>query len=335
MSDIGRYDVVTVGSATEDIMIDVNSARVITIEDENNAQSYMAFEYGGKLHVDHILVSVGGGAVNTAITFATQGMTCAVLSKVGDDDGADRVRRRLQEAGARTELLAVSADHSTGYSTIITAYTGERTVLVHRGASRELHEEDIDWDALARTEWLYVAALAGDSWRLYSALAEFALAHDIKLALNLGTSQLDQGIEGFADILKCAHVLFQNVQETRRLTRVPPERGDRDEREMMRMLHDVGVDIVVVTDGPRGAAAWDGRAYYTVPAYSVDAVCNLGAGDAFASGCVSALHRGLNLQESLRMGAANSAAVVCERGANRGILTWEQALEFVRAHSPQ
>jgi len=145
------YDIITVGSATEDILIRVDSARVVTFEDRNGSQAYMAFEYGGKLHVDSILVSVGGGAVNTAITFATQGMTTAVVSKVGCDGGADRIRARLEEAGAHCHLLVVSDQHSTGYSTIITTWTGERTVLVHRGASSELREEDVNWDELAKT----------------------------------------------------------------------------------------------------------------------------------------------------------------------------------------
>ncbi len=313
-------------------MIEVDSAKVVTIDDMHGSQSYMALEYGGKLHVDSILVSVGGGAVNTGITFATQGLTTAVVSKVGRDDGADRIRRRLEEVGAHSHLLAESDEHGTGYSTIITTYTGERTVLVHRGASRTLSANDMDWDGLAKAEWLYISALAGDSWQLYPVLAEFTERHQIKLALNLGTSQIDQGIEGFSEILRCTHVLFQNVQEMRCLTGVPQELGDRDEREMMSRLHEVGVNIVVITDGARGAAASDGRTHYTVPAYQVVAACSLGAGDAFAAGCLSSLQHGLGLQESLRMGAANSASVVQETGANRGILSWQEALQYVRSH---
>ncbi len=329
------YDVITVGSATEDIMIQVDSAKVITVEDINGSQSYMALEYGGKMHVDNIIVSVGGGGVNTATTFALQGLTTAVVSKVGRDDGADRIRKRLTEAGAHAHLLADSPDHSTGYSTIITSYSGERTVLVHRGASRELRAEDLNWDEMAKAEWLYLAALAGNSWQLYPLLADFACTHGIKLALNLGTSQIDQGLEGFAEILGCADLLFQNAEEMRTLTGVPAERGDRDEREMMRLLHEVGVDVVVITDGARGAAASDGSALYVVPAFEVEAACSLGAGDAFAAGCLSALQHGLGLQEALRMGSANSASVVQQVGANRGILTWDEAREFVATHTPR
>ncbi|HUS81126.1 MAG TPA: hypothetical protein VM283_07640, partial [Armatimonadota bacterium] len=60
-----RYDIITVGSATEDILIQVDSAKVISIEDKDGAACYMALEYGGKMHVDGITVSVGGGSVNT------------------------------------------------------------------------------------------------------------------------------------------------------------------------------------------------------------------------------------------------------------------------------
>lgn len=327
-----KYDVISVGSATEDIMIQVDSAKVVTLGDVNGSQSYLALEYGGKMHVDSILVSVGGGAVNTAISFATMGLRAGVVSKLGRDGGGERIRQRLQEAGVSTDLLVLTDQHSTGYSTIITTWTGERTVLVHRGASSQLTESDLDWERLAHSQWLYVGALAGQSWRLYPVFAELARRHDIKLALNLGTSQLDQGIAGFAEVLSAAHIIFQNLEETRRLTGVPPEQGDRDEREMMRMLHDVGVDIVVVTDGPRGASAWDGQTFYSIPAYAVDEVCNLGAGDAFAAACICALHRGLTIPESLRLGAANAASVVTQLGANRGLLTWEQALEFVARH---
>ncbi len=329
MSQPQRYDIITVGSATEDVMIQADSAKVISIEDVDDRRTYMGLEYGGKIHVDGMLITVGGGSINTAITFAKQGMSVAAIAKIGMDEAGDRVVARLQSEGAHPELLVRSAEESTGYSTIITTFTGERTILVYRGASRELAAEDLPWDRMANTEWLYVGALAGESSELYPVLGEFAAEHDIKVGLNLGTSQIDQGTEAFEDILRNTHVIFQNQEETRRLTGVPPERGTEDELEMFRRLHEVGADIVVMTDGARGAEASDGHAHYTVPAYQVEAVCTVGAGDAFAAGCISALHRGLSLPESLRMAAANSASVVQQRGASAGILTWQEAVEFV------
>lgn len=327
------FDIVTIGSATEDVMIQCDSAQVITLESANGATSYMALEYGGKIHVDGMLITVGGGAINTAITCAMQGMKTAVLSKIGNDEPGERVKRRLQEVGAYTGLMPHSERSGTGYSTIITTFTGERTVLVHRGASRELCEADMPWKALERAQWIYVGALAGDSWRLYPLIARFAEEHGIKLALNLGTSQVARGLDEYGDLLECVHIVFQNIEEMRLLTRVEARRGDRDEREICRLLHERGVDIVVITDGARGAMASDGRAFYTVPAFPVEAASTIGAGDAFAAGCIAALWHGRSIGEALRLGAANSASVVSRPGANAGILTWDEALQFAASRS--
>jgi len=324
-----EYDIITVGSSTEDVMVHCSEAGVITMADKQGESRWMALEYGGKIHVDSMMISVGGGAVNTAITFAKQHMRTALVSKIGRDDPGERVRRRMEEFGARTHLMAYSEESGTGYSTIITSYTGERTILVHRGAARELGEDDIPWDELKRTEWMYVGALAGQSWRLYPKLARFAEEYNIKLGLNLGTSQIDQGLDEYGDLLECTYVIFQNVEEMRRLTGVQAERGDRDEREICRLLHDRGVDIVVMTDGARGVMASDGRAYYTVPAYEVAIVSTVGAGDAFAAGFISAQWRGKSVPDSLRLASANAASVCGHSGANAGILTWEEALQFV------
>ncbi len=329
-----RYDIITVGSATNDVMVHVGSASVISIQNAQGDQAWMAFEYGGKIHVDNMMITVGGGAVNTAVTFARQGLQTAVVSKIGRDDPGERVKRTLEGAGAMTHLLAYSDSSGTGYSTIITTYTGERTVLVHRGASRELSEEDIQWDELAKSDWLYVGALAGQSWRLYPKLASFAEEHGIKLALNLGTSQIDRGLDEYGPLLSCTHIIFQNDEEMRRLTGVEEARGDRDEREICRRLHEHGVDIVVITDGKRGAMASDGKRYYTIPAYETKVASTVGAGDAFASGCISGLIHGKGIMESLRLGAANAASVVSRPGANCGVLTWEEALRFVASRHP-
>jgi ribokinase len=328
-----QYDIITVGSSTEDVMVHCSSASVVTMTDKEGEQAWMALEYGGKIHVDNMMISVGGGSVNTAITFAKQHMTTALVSKIGRDDPGERVKSRMEEIGAQTHLMAYSDTSGTGYSTIITTFTGERTILVHRGAARELGEDDIPWDELERTEWMYVGALAGQSWRLYPKLANFAGEHGIKLALNLGTSQIDQGLDEYGELLSSTYIIFQNVEEMRRLTGVAPERGDRDEREICRLLHERGVDLVVMTDGPRGAMASDGRAFYTVPAYETEIESTVGAGDAFAAGCISALWRGNSVPDALRLAAANAASVCSHTGANAGILTWEEALQFVDERS--
>jgi sugar/nucleoside kinase (ribokinase family) len=52
----------------------------------------------------------------------------------------------------------------------------------------------------------------------------------------------------------------------------------------------------------------------------VDAYERTGAGDAFGSGCLSALIKGKDITEALLWGTVNSASVIGYVGAQRGLL---------------
>ena len=90
--------------------------------------------------------------------------------------------------------------------------------------------------------------------------------------------------------------------------------------QVLAALHEAGCETVVMTDGPRGAEAFDGSTHYTVPAIDVEVASTLGAGDAFASGCAAALAQGHGLREALRAGALNAANVCRYLGGKRGLL---------------
>ena len=81
--------------------------------------------------------------------------------------------------------------------------------------------------------------------------------------------------------------------------------------------------MVAMTMGGEGARAYDGCEHYFVPAHKVKVVSNLGAGDAFASATVAALHHGLPLREAARAGTINASSVVTSMGATEALLDWE------------
>jgi sugar/nucleoside kinase (ribokinase family) len=65
--------------------------------------------------------------------------------------------------------------------------------------------------------------------------------------------------------------------------------------------------------------------YYKAGVMPVDAYERTGAGDAFGSGCLSALIKGKDITEALLWGTINSASVIGYVGAQRGLLN-EQGL---------
>ncbi|HEY4504682.1 MAG TPA: carbohydrate kinase family protein, partial [Candidatus Paceibacterota bacterium] len=97
--------------------------------------------------------------------------------------------------------------------------------------------------------------------------------------------------------------------------------------------------IVCVTDGPKGAYAFDGRTSeaYFMPPYPDKAppYDRTGAGDAFASTFTSAVILGKGVQEALTWAPINSMSVVQKVGAREGLLTREGLEEYLTKAPPE
>ena len=322
-------EVVTIGSATQDVFIMSKGINVLRIESSDAEQAYLALPYGAKVDVDEMFISTGGGAMNTAFTFRRFGLRTSVVARVGQDRSGDIIRERLRDEGIDDSMVVADPEQRTGYSAILTGPTRDRSVLVYRGATLHLREGEIDWDRLRTAKLIFVGSLSGETASLYPTIAEFCAQNRIFLASNPGSAQFRQGLLACRDSVCHMDVLFLNKEEAYRFTGVEPRRGAHDEREMLRMLRDAGAQRVVITEGAKGCQAIDEAAYYSVPACKVKVASTLGAGDAFASACTAALYRGEPFARALRYGAVNAAAVVSSIGAKRGILTWDQATAAV------
>ena len=100
--------------------------------------------------------------------------------------------------------------------------------------------------------------------------------------------------------------------------------------EILVRLKDACAGLVVVTDGRRGAQAYDGRARYLFPAYPTQFFDTLGAGDAFGSTFVGELIRSGGIEKARRAGAANASGVVSKFGAKTGLMKLDEIEAFVR-----
>lgn len=225
------FDVVCVGSATQDVFIKSDLSRIIRISDVLSEREYLSYDYGSKVNIDRIDFLTGGGATNTAVAFARLGLKPAFLGKIGrDDDAGKKIIGELEGEGVDTSRAVRSNSQATGYSVILVSYEGDRTALVFRGANNTLDESDVDWGVLDETRWLYMSALSGPSAHMAQAIARRADEKGVKLAFNPGSTQLKTGIRGLGPILKNTDILLVNRQEAETLTRLQGTRHYIDSR---------------------------------------------------------------------------------------------------------
>ena len=325
------YDIITIGGATQDIFVESDEAKILNIETVSSKQGYLCFDYGAKIELDKLAYDIGGGASNAAVNLANLGLQTGIIVKTGNDIISKAVLQRFEERNVDNSMVIESEKDQTGFSIILVSYEGDRTVLMHRGANSTISLDEINWEKVKEAKWVYVASLSGASNDVLDEFAQFAEDNGINMAFNPGTTQIKRGIECLKKVLEKAEVLILNRTEAAIITNIlnkPPEYPTIDDdnlKEMIFKLKDYGSKVVVITEGKRGAYAFDGINLYYSPTFPSKVVSTLGAGDAFSSTFVASIIKyDWNIKKSLKMASINSAAVVQSFGAQSGLKTFEE-----------
>lgn len=313
-----KFDVITIGSATYDVFL--TSSGIITANVPAIPHSKAeCVPYGAKVEVEDLFFGMGGGAVNAAATFANLRLAVAPIARIGVDVPGDYIVEQLETRGISTEHLIKDKEAHTGYSTILMSSTGDRTVLVHRGASGKLVTTNVPIEQMD-TKWIYITSLSCEISFLED-LVTRAHRKGIKIAINPGKCELEKGLEALRPVLKEIDLLMLNSEEAHLVT----GSHAKNITEHMALIAHETPGIVVVTDGEHGAyvspAVSGEQVVYKSAAYEAESVNTTGAGDAFGSGFVAGLlHFDGDVKKSLQLATLNSGHVIQEMGAQAGLL---------------
>jgi ribokinase len=148
------------------------------------------------------------------------------------------------------------------------------------------------------------------------------LPDDVKVTFDPGMLYSRLGLKELKNILKRTFVLFLNLKEIKLLT------GVEDYKKGIKILHEEGVDIIVVKLDKKGCYVDNGRLNYSIKSFKVDVIDTTGAGDAFCAGFIFGLVSGKNLYESGRLGNFVASRCIRKMGARFG-LPYLKELEFI------
>lgn len=310
------YDIITIGSATRDVFIKPGES-YLDEDQKYKTGKALCLGFESKIDVPELYFFTGGSAVNSAITFSRQGLKTVALCKVGEDSRGQTIIARLQEEGVSTDLVLKDSKYLTAYSVIIVAQGG-RTILVHRGATEHLCcDEPIPYEKLKDTRWFYITNLGGESEKIFPPLIEFADENSIKIALNPGKAQLKLG-QDLIPVLSKIDIFIVNQEEASELTGV----SFQDEDGVFKKLDEWVKGIAVMTKGPKGFSACDNEYMYSSGILEEQKyIDRTGTGDAFGSGLVAGIIKGMPLEEAFQLASANATSVLSEWGANHGLLS--------------
>jgi 5-dehydro-2-deoxygluconokinase len=256
---------------------------------------------------------LGGSAANVTVAAARLGNGAALISGVGADPFGTFVRAELERLGVDNRFVATHGEYPTPVTFCEIFPPDNFPLYFYRRPSApdlQVRSDEIDVDAVrnARLYWSTVTGLSEEPSRS----AHFA-AWQARGRAPLTVLDLDYRPMFWATAADATE------QVQRALQHVTVAVGNREECEIAvgetnphkaaEALLDLGVELAIVKQGPKGVLGKSRHSSVTVAPNDVDVVNGLGAGDAFGGSLCHGLLRGWPLEKTLRYANAAGAIV--------------------------
>jgi len=307
-----KFEVTVIGSATKDVFLDITN-KPIKLDGFTTGEA-ICFGLASKVAIDKMTFTSGGGGGNMAVTFARQGIKTACIASIADDFNGKEIVEELKSEGVNTDFFQHHNDSHTAYSCILVSEGGERTILSYKGEGQHFDVKNINFKDL-KTDWLVLNNLGGH-FDLLETAVNWAIANNVKLAMNPGNKELEHGIDKLKPLLKKFSIIIMNQEEAANLTGI----SYTDEKAIFKFMDEAVDGIFVMTKGPGGVSASDGKNIYSAGVPDSPVIERTGAGDAFCSGFVTEFIRSGDISKAIQFGTANASSVVMYYGGKEGIL---------------
>lgn len=297
-----KYDIITFGSASEDILI----------FSDDFFKKEIRLLLGDKVDIDGMFVKSGGGGTNAAATFSLQGFRTAFCGSVGNDCASFLIMLDLKRFNINTEHVGILKNMPTNRSVILSGKKMGRVILTHRGASG-YWPQNFDLKKIS-SQWFYLAPLSGRVAQKTLAIVEYAQKNNIKTAINPGKEQIKMFKNNLKKILSGVDVLILNKEEAQMLFSM------KEQENIFQRYRRLAKCYVVITDDKRGAVVFDKNNMWKVGIFNIKVADKTGAGDAFGSGFVSGLIKTNDPVYAIQLAVSNSHGCIQKWGAKEGLL---------------
>jgi sugar/nucleoside kinase (ribokinase family) len=312
-----RFDVLGIGNAIVDVLARTDDDFLARQKMRKGAMQLIDESQAARIYdaMGPAVEVSGGSAANTIVGAASLGARTAFVGKVKDDELGRVFAHDIRAAGVAFTTPPASAGPSTARCYVLVTPDGERTMNTFLGAAQDLHPNDIDADAIAAAQIIYLEGYLWDPPRAKEAFLKAAkIAHDAERDVALTLSDafcVDRYRAEFLDLIRNGTVdlVFANERELHRLY----ETADFD-TALKALRNDAR--LAVVTRSEKGCLVVSREGTDAVPANPIDRLVDAtGAGDLFAAGFLVGLSRGADNRTAARLGALAAAEVIQHLGA--------------------
>ena len=281
---------------------------------------------------------LGGSATNVAVAAARYRRRSAVITRTGDDPFGRFVHTALRAYGVDDRYVTAVPELPTPVTFCEIFPPDDFPLYFYRwpkAPDLEIRSEQLDLHAIrsAGVFWVTVTGLSDEPSRTATLAALEARGGREITVLDLDYRpqfwpSREHARRWVQQALRHVSVAVGNLDECETAV------GERKPLDAAQALHEFGVGLAIVKQGPDGVLAHDRTAAVEVPPVPVTVVNGIGAGDAFGGAVCHGLLAGWDLERIMRF--ANAAgAIVASRLACSDAMPTAAEVEALLAEGPR
>ncbi|MGM0413998.1 MAG: carbohydrate kinase family protein [Bacillota bacterium] len=258
----------------------------------------------------------GGSPANIAMNLARLEKRSALISRVGFDGLGEYLIKRLEKAGVITDAISVDKDNNT---TVIMVTRSKKSpkFIAYRGAEKYIDSDEIEDGDISKSKIIHLSTFALSAPESRRAIEKIIkIARDQSKIISLDPNYRPQLWEGTGDGIKYIKNLLPEIDIIKpSLDDAEALFGRGDAESYIKLFHDNGCKLVILTQGADGLIVSTGTEAKHFGSLATEVVDTTGAGDAFWSGFYTGLSSGYSLELAVQLGNAVAAEVIKKVGA--------------------
>jgi len=264
---------------------------------------------GETLRGDSYITVPGGKGNNQAVACARLGAKTQFIGRVGNDAFGPEVLSIISKENVDVSQIISDPNAGTGLAVISVDANAENSIIIVSGANMTLDESDVE-RAKACMDKANVLMLQ--------------LEVSIEPTFQVARAAKEKGVAVIFDpapafpvpdhVFPYFDFITPNEIETEALVGFKPENAE-DAAQAAKALRAKGAQTAIIKLGAQGAYFDSPEGNGFVPAFKVNAIDTVAAGDAFNAGLAVAVSEGKHIAEAVRWGAAAGAIATTRKGA--------------------
>lgn len=309
-----KYDVLGLGNPLIDIIVNIDESILKELNLEKGSMNLVDVkrqqEILNKCKNIKRNTALGGSCANTMSMIAQLGGRSAYGGKLGFDELGKDYESQLISIG--TDSFLKKKEGTTGSTIILVTPDAERTMNTHLGMCVEYSKDDLSFEAIENSEYIYVEGYLWDTPKQKEAVVaalEHAKAVGTKISLTLSDSFcVERHKDDFQHLMdEFVDLLFCNEAEAGFMS-------DCDNpHEQLKKLSS-SVDHIVLTMGRKGSRILNNSVTTDVKAFDTNPVDSTGAGDSFAAGYLFGITNGYSEKQAGTLASYCASIIVNQLG---------------------